>query len=71
MATKHGNEADDRIRILEKAVANLGDAVKKRDDRADEEIGDILRELKALKLFLARTVPEFKGQFPGIQRKVK
>jgi hypothetical protein len=71
MATKHGNGTEDRIRILEKAVANLGDALKKRDYQSDEELNDVLRELRALKVFLARTVPEFKSQFPGIQRKVK
>lgn len=71
MATKLGRESDDRIRILEKALANLGDAQRKREDRSDAEINDIHRELKALKVFLARTVPEFKEQFPVIQRKVK
>ena len=71
MATKQGNGIDERFRILEKALANLGDAQRNREVRSDADISDILRELKALKVFLARTVPEFKEQFPGIQRKVK
>jgi hypothetical protein len=29
------------------------------------------RELKALKLFLSRNMPEFKRQFPEIHRKVR
>ena len=71
MATKQGNGIDERFRILETALANLGDSQRNREVRSDAEISDILRELKALKVFLARTVPEFKEQFPGIQRKVK
>ena len=65
------NGSGERIRILEKVVANLGDTLKKRDVEYDEELRDILKELKALKVFLARNVPEFKAQFPEIQRKVK
>jgi hypothetical protein len=65
------DDALERVRILEKAVANLGDALKKRDCEYDEELHDILTELKALKLFLSRNVPEFKKQFPEIQRKVR
>jgi hypothetical protein len=65
------DDALERVRILEKAVANLGDTLKKRDREYDEELHDILTELKALKLFLSRTVPEFKKQFPEIQRKVR
>jgi hypothetical protein len=64
------DDALERVRILEKAVANLGDTLKKRDSEYDEELHDILTELKALKLFLSRNVPEFKKQFPEIQRKV-
>ncbi len=60
-----------RVRILEKAVANLGDTLKKRDDEYDEELHDILTELKALKVFLSRNLPEFKKQFPEIHRKVR
>jgi hypothetical protein len=65
------DDALERVRILEKAVANLGDTLKKRDSEYDEELHDILTELKALKLFLSRNMPEFKKQFPEIQRKVR
>jgi hypothetical protein len=61
----------ERVRILEKAVANLGDTFKKRVVEYDEELHDILTELKALKLFLSRNLPEFKKQFPEIQRKIR
>jgi len=65
------DDALERVKILEKAVANLGDTLKKRDGEYDEELQDIITELKALKLFLSRNVPEFKKQFPEIQRKVR
>ena len=65
------DDAADRVRILEKAVANLGDTLKKRNDEFDENQRDIVRELKALKLFLSRNLPEFKKQFPEIHRKVR
>jgi hypothetical protein len=65
------DDALERVKILEKAVANLGDMLKKRDGEYGEELRDILTELKALKLFLSRNVPEFKKQFPEIQRKVR
>jgi hypothetical protein len=65
------DDAFERVRILEKAVANLGDTLKKRDCEYEEELHDILTELKALKLFLSRNLPEFKKQFPEIQRKVR
>lgn len=71
MVMRKDNGVADRVRILEKAVANLGDAITKREERTEEEIGDIVRELKALKVFLTRNVPEFREQFPAIQRKVK
>jgi hypothetical protein len=65
------DDALERVRILEKAVANLVDTLKKRDGEYDEELHDILTELKALKLFLSRNLPEFKKEFPEIQRKVR
>jgi len=60
----------ERVRILEKAVAILGDSCKKRNFELEENQRDILRELKALKLLLSRNMPEFKKQFPEIHRKV-
>jgi hypothetical protein len=65
------DDALERVRILEKAVANLGDSFKKRDLDLEEGQRDIVRELKALKLFLTRNLPEFKTQFTEIHRKVR
>jgi hypothetical protein len=64
-------DAADRVRILEKAVANLGDTLKKRDFELDENQRDMVRELKAMKVFLSRNLPEFKKQFAEIHRKVR
>lgn len=69
--TKSANGTAERLKIQEKALSNLADSLKKHEAASDEEIRDILSELKALKLFLARNLPEFKKQFPEIQRKLK
>ena len=71
MNKKNGNITAERLKIQEKALSNLADSLKKHESAVDEEIGDILSELKALKMFLSRNIPEFKKQFPEIQRKVK
>lgn len=71
MERKNNGGSADRIKIQEKALSNLADTLKKHDSEVTEELGDIKAELKALKLFLARNIPEFKKQFPEIQRKVK
>ncbi|HWR73244.1 MAG TPA: hypothetical protein VN604_08740 [Nitrospirota bacterium] len=68
---KNGGDTAERLRILEKAVASLADSQRKRETDVDDEIRDILVELKALKVFLSRSLPDFKKQFPEIQRKVK
>ena len=68
---KSTNGTAERLKIQEKALSNLADTLKKRELEAAEEIKDIQAELKALKLFLARNSPEFKKQFPEIQRKLK
>ncbi len=70
-AKGNGSTTVERIKIQEKALSNMADMLKKHDAEIDEEIRDIQAELKALKMFLARTLPEFKKQFPEIQRKVK
>ena len=61
----------ERLKIQEKALSNLADSLKKHESEVDEEIRDILSELKALKIFLSRNIPEFKKEFPEIQRKIK
>ncbi len=68
---KNGNGADERVRILEKAVANLADTLKKRDSELEEDLRDIVKEFKAIKMFLARAMPEFKKEFLEIERKVR
>ncbi len=68
---RNGNGTADRLKIQEKALSNLADTLKRHELEAAEEIRDIQAELKALKLFLTRTIPEFKKQFPEIQRKFK
>ena len=68
---KSTNGMMERLKIQEKALSNLADSLKKNEVETVEEIKDIQAELKALKLFLARNIPEFKKQFPEIQGKVK
>lgn len=71
MNTHKQNDAMERLRILEKAVVNLAESVRKSEARIDSEITDVLGELKALKLYLSRSAPDFKTQFPGLRQKVK
>jgi phage shock protein A len=71
MDRKGNGSSEERIKIQEKALSNLADSMKKHEDQLEEEIRDMQAELKALKLFLARHIPEFKKQFPEIQRKLK
>jgi hypothetical protein len=68
---KTASGVEERLRIQEKALSNLSDTMKKREKEFDEEIKDLKTEFKALKLFLTRNMPEFKKQFPEIQRKLK
>lgn len=65
------NGGAERVRILEKAVGNLGDSLRRRDRAVDEGLGELQAEVKALKLFLSRNLPEFKKQFPELRRKVR
>jgi len=72
MNNKKGtNGTAERLKIQEKALSNLADTLKRHEIEAAEEIHDIQAELKALKLFLTRNMPEFKKEFPEIQRKIK
>ena len=68
---KSANGMMERLKVQEKALSNLADSLKKHEVETVEEIKDLQAELKALKLFLARNIPEFKKQFPEIQGKVK
>jgi hypothetical protein len=69
--TKSANDIMERLKIQEKALSNLADSLKRHEVETVEEIKDVQAELKALMVFLARNNPEFKKQFPEIQRKVK
>lgn len=64
-------DAADRVRILEKAVDSLGDAVRKRDRSVETDLREMQAEMKALKVFLARSMPAFREQFPGIRGKIR
>jgi len=66
-----GVATGDRIKIQEKALSDLADALRRHDTECAGDLREIQDELKALKLFLARNNPEFKKQFPEIRRKVK
>jgi hypothetical protein len=68
---ENGSSSVERIKIQEEALSNLADTLKKHETEFADEIGDLQAELKAIKLFLARNIPEFKKQFPEIQRKLK
>ena len=68
---RSSNGSAERLKIQEKALSNLADSLKKHEMKAAAEIRDIQTELKALKLFLTRIVPEFKKQFPEIHRKLE
>lgn len=59
----------ERFDLLEKELITL---VEKLDKIAAalEEIGDLKHEIKGLKLFLGRTYPDFKKEFPAIMQKI-
>ncbi|MGC1453634.1 MAG: hypothetical protein WA946_00385 [Nitrospirota bacterium] len=59
------------LKVQERALSDLADSVKKHEVQTAEDIKDLQTELKALKVFLARNIPEFKEQFPEIEGKVK
>jgi len=71
MIDKGKGSGGERIQIQEKALSNLADMLMKHENETAEELIDIQTEIKALKLFLARNIPEFKKQYPEIQRKLK
>ena len=71
MMNKGNGTGAERIKIQEKALSNLADMLRRHENETAEDILDIQSEIKALKLFLARTIPEFKKQYPEIQRKLK
>lgn len=71
MADKIGTNLSDRLHIQEKALQELADTLNKREAEIDAQMDEVLEEIKALKLFLSRTMPDFKKQYPAIRKKVK
>jgi len=72
MNTKRSQDGtEERLKIQETPLSNLADSLKRHEVEVEEEIGDIQAELKALKMFLTRSMPDFKKQFPEIHRKLK
>lgn len=71
MERKITNNIAERVKIQEKALSALADKIRKRESATEDDLADIRKELKALKLFLARAVPGFKEQFPEMLRKVR
>ncbi len=61
----------DRVKIQEKALQDLADKLKRQEDAFGEEMQDVQEELKAIKMFLSRTMPDFKKQYPEIRKKLK
>jgi hypothetical protein len=71
MIRKIGSDLEERVKILEKALQDMADTLRKRETEFDEDFREVFEELKALKLFLSRNMPEFRKQFPDIHRKIK
>lgn len=71
MATNVNTNIAERVKIQEKALSNLADTLKNKDTELNEEIRDIIADLKSIKLFLSRNMPDFKKQFPEIRKKIK
>ena len=67
----NANNVGERLKIQEKALSNLADSLKNHEREEMKQIHDLRMDVKALKLFLARTIPEFKKQFPEIQKKLR
>lgn len=68
---KNASDILERLKIQEKALANLADSIKKHEASIADELREMLLELKAIKLFLTRTIPTFKDDYPKIRRKLK
>lgn len=71
MGRKIKSDLSERVNIQEKALQELADTLKKREAEIDEEMKDVLEELRALKMFLSRELPNFKKQYPDIRKKIK
>lgn len=71
MPKKNEEDLAERMKIQEKALMNLAAKLEAWDAASDESMQEVLEELKALKVFLSRTLPDFKKEFPEIRKKIK
>ncbi|MBI3391577.1 MAG: hypothetical protein HY039_00145 [Nitrospirae bacterium] len=69
MQTIKESELIERLHILEKSISTLTSAVEK-EVRALDIVKDLEKEIKAIKLFLSQSHPDFKTRFPEIFRKI-
>jgi hypothetical protein len=60
---RNANGIAERLAVQEKALSSLADSIRKYEVESAEEIHDLQSEFKALKMFLARTTPEFENSF--------
>ena len=60
----------ERIVLLEEEIKMLASKLDETRQSLDE-LADMKRESKALKLFLARHYPDFKYEFPELLEKIK
>ena len=66
---KEEKSLKERLNLLEKEIATLTDQVE-RINKQLKELSDVKDEIKGLKLFLGRSHPEFKSEFPEIMQKI-
>ena len=71
MARKIESDLTERLKIQETALLELAESLKRHEVMLDVEMQDVLEELKAIKIYLSRVMPEFKSQFPDIRGKLK
>ncbi len=60
----------ERIKLLEKEIETLTERIKVLEDGL-AELKELDLEIKAIKLYLSKINPDFKGQYPEIIKKVK
>jgi predicted nucleic acid-binding Zn-ribbon protein len=61
---------NERVRLLEKEMSTLTEELEKVE-KFVAELEDLRTELKAFKVFLGRSHPEFKKEFLDILKKLK
>ena len=63
------SDSDKRVKLLERELTTLTDKLESINKKL-QEIEDLEKEIKGLKLFLGRLHPEFKKRFPEVMKKV-